>query len=108
MDYYDRKMKAFDTLDDKAQKPWRSSAEARVYARCSAGLGNLTIFILVRCCSAPAVFFFLSVLLLLISLYPRERDILAISEFNSVPVLSDPAFRARIARRLIDAWQHYF
>lgn len=44
-------------------------------------------------------------MLLLMSLRPTETDIPVITMFNSVPVLADSAYRGRIARRMIEAWQ---
>lgn len=105
VDLYDRKMKAFDTLDDKAQKLVALVGGGASLYTLLGWFGQANYLRFSPLLLTSALFFFLSVLLLLISLYPRERDILAITEFNSLPVLADPAFRARIARRLIDAWQ---
>jgi hypothetical protein len=105
VDLYDRKMKAFDTLDDKAQKLVALVGGGASLYTLLGWFGQANFLHFSPLLLASALFFFLSVLLLLISLYPRERDILAVTEFNSRPILMDPAFRARIAHRLIDAWQ---
>ncbi|TAM65808.1 MAG: hypothetical protein EPN48_18240 [Microbacteriaceae bacterium] len=105
VDLYERKHAAFNTLDDKAQ---RMVALIGGGAGLFALLGGFTSSfhrIVTPLLVVATICIFASLTLLLLSLSPTETDILQITDFNSPPVLADPAFRAKVARRLIDAWQ---
>ena len=105
VDLYNRKHDAFTNLDEKAQKLVALiGGGASLYAL-FAGFNGGIHFSLTPLLVLSAACFFTSLVLLLLSLRPVETDVLAITEFNSVPILKDPAFRARIALRLIEAWQ---
>jgi hypothetical protein len=102
---YERKHAAIAVLDDKAQKLVALiGGGASLFALLGGFTGALhasltPLLVLAITC------FFVGLLLLLLALRPVETDIPAITEFNSVPVLANPEFRAKIARRMIEAWQ---
>lgn len=105
IDLYERKHSAMAVLDDKAQKLVALiGGGASLFALLGGFTGSLhasltPLLVLAMAC------FFVGLLLLLFALRPVETDIPTITEFNSVPILADPAFRAKIARRMIEAWQ---
>lgn len=105
VDLYDRKMKAFDTLDDKAQKLIALVGGGASLYTVLGWFGQPTYLRFSPLLVAAAVFFFFSVAVLLVALYPRERDLIALTEFNSVAILAAKEFRPRVAHRLIEAWQ---
>jgi len=105
VDLYERKHAAIATLDDKSQKLVALiGGGASLFALLGGFTGNLhatltPLLVLSILC------FFAGLVLLLFALRPVETDIPAITEFNSASVLVDPAFRAKVARRMIEAWQ---
>lgn len=106
VDLYDRKQAAIAVLDDKAQKLLALiGGGATLFALLGGLTGDYRVATLTPLLVLSVLCFFGSLLLCLLSLRPIEMDILAITQFNSIPVLADPAFRARIARVLIEAWQ---
>jgi hypothetical protein len=104
-DLYDIKHAAIATLDDKAQKLMSFLGGGATLV----ALLNVTSVTL-RSAVTPFLFlsalcFLLCFIFLIFCLNPATTEILQITEFNSIPVLSNPDFRPKIAYRLIDGWQ---
>lgn len=102
---YERKHSALDKLDDKAQKViGLIGGGASLYALFGGFTSGFHV-ILTPLLVLSAICFFTSLVLLLIAIKPVETDIPEITRFNSTVILADPAFRAKIARRMIEVWQ---
>lgn len=105
VDLYERKHSAMATLDDKAQKLIALiGGGASIFALLGGLTGTLHATLTPLLVLAIACFF-VALLLLILALRPVETDIPTVTEFNSVPVLASPDYRAKVARRMIEAWQ---
>jgi hypothetical protein len=105
VDLYDRKQAAVTALDDKAQKLVAFIGGGATLFALLAGISNGVRAELTPLLVLAASCFFVSLILCLLALMPIERDVLAITQYNSIPVLADAGFRGKIAWHLIDAWQ---
>lgn len=105
IDLHDRQQSASRALDDRAQAllgfvGGGSSLYALLGGFGAAGQPALTPLL-----GLAGMCFLVALVLCLWLLLPGTRTIPDISVFNSVPILKDDAFQARISHRLIDKWE---